>query len=717
MADDEIPIVVLDDDDLFATEGQEDLPRLAETAAAASGPDPAPRSSEIASPGASTASRAPGLVWLATRTAAVLAVGTVLTLGGLFVRQRFLAAFYPLPGVLAEPHATLSARGELDCAGCHAPGGLAGGCLGCHVEIDDQLTRAAGFHHHLLAGKDADCARCHQEHLGRGHELVGSASWGGSRPGKFDHPHVAFGLEGAHADLECGSCHEDRAPDEFTLPGFPTMSRKHTFLGLRQECIFCHEDPHAGGLLEECDACHDQAGFRPAPHFTHSERFALDQGHAGIACDRCHVIAESRPEIVEESFPFDRVRGTACADCHASPHRTDFAVDCDHCHREAGTGSSRGGMTTELHALTGFRLRPPHDRVDCEKCHDPEIDYEDRHPDPSLAGNLQTEDACEGCHEDIHGGQFLAVGKRCLDCHDRDRFRPHLFDLDRHALAFPLTEAHASTDCDSCHREDVTLGSRLFVGTPRECASCHESPHAGQFGEKERSCADCHEGGGFLPANFGRREHEPVYALRGSHIAVPCRSCHTLDEPTGSRRFVGTPRECRACHRSPHGGQFAEELTTGGCGVCHGTTNETFAMGDFDHRRRTGHALEGAHADAECSDCHREITRSSAGEGLATIRLYRGTSTACSSCHRDIHRGQFRRDGQTTCTECHGSTARWTGLEFDHDTRTAFPLGAAHEGLSCDRCHLPARLDDGTEVVVYKPLGTECNHCHELASR
>jgi hypothetical protein len=581
-----------------------------------------------------------------------IVVGVVLV----FLVVRLLMRHSPMPGGLASAHARLERlQGGLDsCAACHDSRGLAAGCLGCHEEIAAQLEEERGYHHFLLRERGAVCTPCHSEHHGGSFPLVSVLSWGAQVEAAFRHPHVKPFLTGKHEATACAACHKDDARGE----------GGRSFLGLSTECVSCHEDLHAGGLSGACDACHGEDAFRPTVGFDHGRHFPLAGGHERLECWRCHVLplvpgrGAERPAPKPLPFPFDRVEGHACADCHGSPHRADFQADCEACHQgdDPDWVEAIGAMTPERHARVGFRLEEPHGAVPCAGCHPRDLPWDERHPEPSALGYLRREDTCEGCHADVHAGQFAARYAGCIDCHDRRRFQP---------------------------------------------------------------------------AAWGRDEHAGVFPLSGAHGATACFACHELEPATGVRAYAGTPRICRGCHEDPHGGQFARELAAGDCTACHDEGAVTFRIRPFDHAARAGYALEGAHARASCADCHPEAPapalvsspgapRASApahGAGASTgdlVRRYRGTSTECSSCHRDVHRGQFRDGGPAACSSCHRSFTRWQDIDFDHDTGSRFPLRGAHARVSCSRCHQEVALEDGSRVVQYRPLGTECRDCHEI---
>jgi len=615
----------------------------------------------------------------------------------------YLAARTPGPGPLAAVHASIEDSEHLaGCVRCHSDEGLVAGCLDCHGKIAAQVRDDTGYHGFLLRGKPPHCKECHPDHLGRDFRITPALK-------EFDHGHVEFVLvEGAHRDLACRKCH----------------TRQGTYLGLTQACVSCHENIHKEERFRDCAGCHDQTTFSQPKGFKH-DKLPLVNGHKGVSCAKCH----------EDSRNYASVRGRECAECHKSPHRADLGRDCERCHaRDAAPwNAGANAIDAAFHvASTGFALVKPHD-VSCEKCHEGQT-YAARFPSPPRPLS-----SCTACHEDVHKGRFGA--KACLECHEKDRWKPAHFD---HA-SFPLKLAHAKVDCYACHRERETPrtcagchedphkgqfanascdtchneasfkpalfdvarhetfplagahrtvacdkcheGGR-FRGAPRACAGCHEDPHKGQFGKS--SCDTCHGVTSFRPSLYDPERHKS-FALTGAHGAVACNACHV------GGRFKETPRSCRACHEDPHGTQFGKSE----CSTCHLADASTFRIRPFDHAKRARYALEGAHADAACARCHVE---------RKGVRIFRGTETACTACHTDVHRGQFKGTG---CTSCHTSREEWTAKGFDHG-KTRFPLDRAHAPVACDRCHVAVRQPDGTSTVQYRPVPTECRSCHAV---
>ncbi len=606
------------------------------------------------------------------------AVATLLALAVLGLSVE-LARESPGPGPLAAAHARLPELGGLaGCQRCHTPTGLADGCGGCHVAIAAQLESATGWHGARLADGVRDCDRCHGEHWGAEFPLVNALSWGGTPPDFASaHRHVAFALAGAHAALDCADCHERRAAT--------------SFLGLAQECATCHADPHGSAMSDDCASCHAQEAFVPAARFEHSRRFPLLGPHAEAGCGDCH------PRGAE--LDFASVRGTRCADCHASPHLASLPGRCDDCHFpiDGDWSAAAPRFGTAAHAATGFPLTAPHVNLACASCHtgaELPAAFAARFPGRA-AGD------CSACHRSPHGGQFGAREADCAACHDSS-FSASRIDPANHVP--PLTGAHVASACSGCHRRtDAAVSAAAgattavrFVGTPSACVDCHGDPHGGQFRATDPSCSSCHDTGCFQPSRYDFAARHPP--LVGAHARATCRDCHLAPSAEEPVRWVGTPTECADCHVDPHAGQFRPG--PGGCADCH--TEERFAPSRLTATRHQP-PLDGAHLAVACNRCHLPDANE--------VRRFAATPQTCKSCHADPHGGQLTRHGND-CSSCHRSAERWLPVAFDHARDSRFALDGVHARLACSACHPRTRLPDGREQTHYVPLGVECRDCH-----
>ncbi|HET9252069.1 MAG TPA: cytochrome c3 family protein [Candidatus Eisenbacteria bacterium] len=224
--------------------------------------------------------------------------------------------------------------------------------------------------------------------------------------------------------------------------------------------------------------------------------------------------------------------------------------------------------------------------------------------------------------------------------------------------------------------------------------------------------------------------------LASAHASIDkptaCFECHEPGKAT-------TPAKCLACHKELaariseragyHGRSPSRSAKCGTCHVDHGGRENRLVVWpgggreSFDHRE-TGYALEGAHARAECRECHKPALIKDqtvrAAKSLEVGSTYLGLSRSCAACHLDPHRGQFDawiRAGD--CASCHG-TADWHHVAAIDHSKTRFPLLGKHAAVACASCHV--RVDEkGQKVeasrrdvpVRYRPIPhAQCADCH-----
>lgn len=604
-------------------------------------------------------------------------------------------------------------------------------CSACHEQADARFAEGPRF-----LGASQACASCHESPHPRNlassctdcHDQASPFASAAS----FEHA-SSFALSGVHAGLDCAACHEAGQASDWeraavaSLAGAPPSTRA---------CSACHDSPHGPGLLEaesDCARCHATAlaAFAepdPEPSRVLHEALgmALEGAHASLACASCHEPAAP----FEERYPGREA--SSCVTCHTDPHGGQFRsadgtpTACADCHSTDAFAPST--FDRVRHGLLAFPLEGAHAAAACADCH-----LVPAEGAPVAFAGLES--ACEGCHADPHGGLFAALahgvdaaGPSCAACHDSTSTFTEVLAFDHAATGHPLTGAHLTAGCESCHAPgaDRRLGpvAALFPGDPERCATCHEDPHADAFEGRAADpsdCAACHGTESFgAVQDF---EHALTgFALRGAHEAAACESCHGAGAAIGRRlgrvqdHFPGDASSCATCHTDPHGGLFdrpelarATVLGTG-CARCHDETAFAGASEAFDHGAWTGWALEGAHAETSCGGCHEPLET----PDLLGRRSAPALGTACADCHEDPHLGQFAPSpGETTdCRRCHDTSA-FRVVEFDHATMTRFPLDATHADLACSDCHQPWPTRSGREVVRYRPLGRTCGDCHD----
>lgn len=572
------------------------------------------------------------------------------------------------PGPLTSDHADL--EGDDNCSRCHSSGrGLSTrACLDCHRDLRARIRAGKGLHGRTYRGRD--CGGCHVEHLGRNAPLV---RWPGGRMASFDHADAGWRLEGAHREVDCGDCHDQR------------NRRGHrTFLGLDDACASCHRDPHDGRFGRDCADCHGQAAFDRGldlDGFDHRKaRFPLRGAHARVECAGCHGTPATY-----RSLDF----GT-CASCHEDPHAGRLGGDCASCHVETRWDEVDG----ILRRHPGIPLRNGHRGVACARCHD--------------RGNTRAPSAgsaCVSCHRPVHEADF---GRNCRRCHGSIRWTgiPDAIGRRAHgATPFPLEGRHEAVACEACHAPSEPPDARYRQLAFERCASCHADPHGGALVPLSPGgdCVGCHDVRGFAPSEFGPAEHTATgFALEGRHFAVPCAACHGAERPRVD--FTVARQDCADCHENPHGDQFAAEMADGGCASCHAPTGWDRPRIDHDTW-----PLTGAHADAACASCHRASAEDRrAGRGAS----FRGVPRACAGCHADPHAGQFRlTEPVRDCETCH-RTDRFALPDFDHDATVGWALQGRHAQTACADCHPTARLRNGVEAVRWRLGYRACSDCH-----
>lgn len=477
----------------------------------------------------------------------------------------YITMYKSSPGDLAEPHMRVAGSSFIgDCNKCHAKRGIPAGCMKCHLEIRSQLEASSGFHGKMKVEKRTECARCHSEHNGRGFPLVNQVSWEGKDPKTFKHSHADYRLNGKHEPLACSACHEKFAKP-FALADFPKFPRTRTYLGLTQACVRCHKDVHAAGLAADCLKCHGQTAFKPTAGFDHEKIYPLTLGHSKRECKSCHILPSPGAPVplpAPKGYPFDRSRGSSrgktkailCVECHKNPHSTKFKRECESCHGTTAVPWAEANKRTDraAHALTGFRLIKPHEKMECAKCHDPKLPVKQRYV--ALAtGTMRSERDCELCHRDEHRGQFLATRPRCMECHSLSVFKPSTYSVEMHRkTAYALTGGHVKAACNACHVKDPATKARLYVKLRQDCAYCHNDVHYGQFlVQRNNRCENCHLDTRQWKKTIFNHNVQSRYALDTAHVKVACKECHPMVTlPNGKRTAQYKPlrMKCEDCH-------------------------------------------------------------------------------------------------------------------------------------------------------------------------
>ena len=385
-------------------------------------------------------------------------------------------------------------------------------CVACHTTLDFTQPRklCASCHQDPHLGEfGPDCARCHTPRsfldragMVRLHELT------------------RFPLAGAHAGLDCESCH-------------PPMAQGHLrFTATDTDCYSCHRADFAGttnpahvasGSATDCVTCHTSLAWRPA-------RF----NHAGATdCYSCH-----QPDYDRTSAPAHAAAGfpAACATCHATRSWQPSTFD---------------------HAATVFVLTGAHRQTLCASCHG-----------SPWQNTLATD--CYSCHRpayDATAAPAHAAGgipTTCTSCHNTVAWQPATFD---HATtAFPLTGAHVQTLCASCH------GSPWQSTLATDCYSCHRPSYDATVDPAHAAagfpttCATCHNTSTWSGATFG---HAWFPIASGRHSGLTCSTCHVV--PTSYSTFSCLSGGCHSQSGTDghHSGVSGYRYDSAACYSCH----------------------------------------------------------------------------------------------------------------------------------------------------
>ena len=532
-----------------------------------------------------------------------------------------------------------------DCQACHINqqqneyAGTPIECSGCHIDN----FNSASDPNHTLAGFSSDCRTCHS---------AVSTNW---KNANYQHPSI-FVLHGAHLNLDCVRCHAS------------------SYAGTPPECNGCHSQdyqastnpPHAALQFPiDCTICHSDVQWNGAT-FNHVQAsgFDLVGAHANLHCGDCHTN--------------NRWTGipTNCYGCHqanfeavTNPNHVtnNFSHDCTQCHTNVAWTPAAFD-----HAQAGFPLTGGHASVQCIACH--------------ANGYQNTSPVCFSCHE----ANFNSASNPnhvtnqfshdCTQCHTIAGWSPATFD---HANTnFPLTGAHVSLQCITCHANG-------YQNTPADCYSCHQSNYNSVTDPNHvtnafsHDCTQCHNTTAWNPATFDHANTN--FPLTGAHVSLQCIACH-------ANGYQNTPTDCYSCHVNDFNGVTDPNHVTNNfshdCTLCHNTTS--WSNGIFDHGL-AGFPLTGGHANLQCIACH--------ADG------YQNTSPICYGCHATDYNSVTDPNHVTNnfsqdCTQCHTING-WSPATFDH-SGTRFPLTGAHVSLQCIACHA-----NGYQNTPY-----DCYSCH-----
>ena len=454
-----------------------------------------------------------------------------------------------------------------------------------------------------------------------------------------------------------------------------------------------HSSSEARG--KDCSSCHPEhygRNFRivniEPNSFDHNKTlYKLTGSHAKTDCKSCHqpkFIVD--PEIKKRTGTYLGLNSN-CFSCHEDSHQNTLGDDCNSCHN---TEKFKPAGKFD-HDKSKFKLTGKHSAVVCSKCH-PVTNMNGKDFQKFVGLNYNN---CSPCHNDVHQGKF---GVDCTSCHTTSGFGIiNRKGFDHSKTNFALIGKHKIVNCDKCHKTSLKEKPKY-----KRCTDCHSDFHRGQFTVENvvTDCSGCHNEFGFKPALYTIEKHNQTkFMLTGSHLAIPCQSCHMKEEQW---EFRNLGLECIDCHKNVHRDEIGEKyLKENMCTECHST--ESWNTIHFNHDR-TEFELLGKHKDQTCNSCHyRENDFSEKN------LVFKSLNKNCEICHSDIHAGQFKEGEFSDCTHCH-TFDNWKPDKFDHE-KTKFSLKGAHEKLRCISCHPIIELNT-IKFIKYKLDDFKCSACH-----
>jgi hypothetical protein len=197
-------------------------------------------------------------------------------------------------------------------------------------------------------------------------------------------------------------------------------------------------------------------------------RFELTGAHDAAPCGTCHIGTAPRLDWQQPK--------QSCAECHENIHGTRFEREmmvqgCAECHSTVAWELPKIAHST-------WPLTGQHESVRCDGCHtSTEADRKAGHGESYRSAPRE----CEGCHTDLHLGQFRLSEpvKDCASCHDTGRFKLPDFDHEK-STGYLLVGKHESARCTACHLPaQLTDGQSTTVWRLPydQCRDCHANPH------------------------------------------------------------------------------------------------------------------------------------------------------------------------------------------------------------------------------------------------
>jgi hypothetical protein len=295
--------------------------------------------------------------------------------------------------------------------------------------------------------------------------------------------------------------------------------------------------------------------------------------------------------------------------------------------------------------------------------------------------------------------------------------------FDHVKTGFPLTGAHVTLPCETCHVQGT------FKGTPKKCETCHTPGSRVQSATVKPSnhiptnqaCNQCHSSTaswrvarfthiGVAPHQCGQCHNNSIAQGKSSNHPVtnqPCDTCHrTTTWMSAAFTHLGVmPGACATCHGSTATRKPSNHIPTNlSCDACH-TTGGSFTTSRFTHS-----ATQGV-MPLQCATCHNgSYTQWNA---LGKHATHVATTASCDTCHTGhvsfaMAGSTFNHAGVTpgSCATCHTQGGSATTFK---------PANHIPTTLSCDACHSTGgtfTTSTFSHSATQGVIAGQCSTCH-----
>ena len=284
-------------------------------------------------------------------------------------------AFFGMPGRALVSEGTHSPHGNLTvpCQNCHTAS--AWKPIRAVPEFDHSQTRypLRGMHQSVtcvqchvkpvftsVGQRCQDChADIHRRQLGANCEQCHTVRGWQVTVQQIQQHNNRFPLTGAHAAVDCDSCHKGIATSQFQA--------------MSTECYSCHaadfkatSNPShvTAAFSTNCTTCHGTDTWLNATFDHSSVGFPLSGGHAvpPRLCADCHI---------NNNY---NLTSTACVSCHLKDYQgttnpnhvaANFSQTCNQCHNTTSWSNASFNHNLTNFPLTGMHTVPPRQCTDC----------------------------------------------------------------------------------------------------------------------------------------------------------------------------------------------------------------------------------------------------------------------------------------------------------------------------------------------------------------